>query len=1328
MHLMRIAGAALLALLPSVIPVPPRNSPEVSRSWAAALGLGVTPASAQQGTSSPARDRAVPAWLVLGTFPVDSGDLRLDRDYLGGEPAAAPSPGEVGPRGKSWATVAADGRGRVDFNAALPDPPHAQAAAYAITYITSPADRTIVMAVESDDDAIIWLNGQRVYRAEVARGIDGGDTLTLRLAKGTNRLLYKVVNRTGGFGVGGRLLALSPDPIGDLTFATARPAAGLAIAPAPWVTLSPARAAAHATLANGELMLPLTIDVQRWGSVPDPVELRLGARAIPVPSTPDGSPSTVNLKAAWPELVSLVTSPSVTVAWAGGKASAPFPLQPGELLTLLSRAITVTGWEESLEGASWKPLRPVPDSAARLLRSRIVLPPVLAGLTLTADVAEFVPGATFSLNGSDVTADRDERITLCVPCAAGQALDLTIRVNGDQWWDPPRIRVSEIGWRELADSRTYAGILEVGTPPAAQSRKSATSPAAVNQESATAPALAPLDQESARALLPLASNPDKRAYLAALERLRAPLRPLEAIVHQDTLDLVGNSHIDAAWLWRWPETVEVVRNTWRTAVKLLDKYPEMKFAASSARYYTWLELYEPDLLARIQQLQKQGRWIITGGWWVEPDVNTPAGESLVRQGLYGQRTFIRLFGESATVAWIPDTFGYPWTLPQLFAGAGLTSFITQKLRWNDNGWSADKNFFWWEGPDGTRLPTYIPFGYDHDLRADRLAREWRQQADSAATDRLLTLYGVGDHGGGPTMAMLDRRRDAERVPVFPVLRDVDPASSLAWMVSAAHDVPVIRDELYFEYHRGVQTSQAAMKQWNRRMEALLLASEAAAVTASPSLPYPHAALNTAWQKVLFNQFHDILPGSGIGEVYQDAMVDYHAADSIARGVLDASLRALAARIDTRPKVRGAIPFFVFNPTTSSRDAFVSFPFTGTGVPRVLDRAGKELPSVQQGDSVRALVRAVPGLSGITVSVAGGGRTRPLPAGGAHALENEQLRVEIDSLTGAISRLYDKRLERELLLPGGRANVLELMPDNPRDWDAWNIDQTDGPWAPVDSIVEVGTARRTPLGDELTVRRAGPGVDAMQRYFLPLGEGRVDIESTIEWHASHQLLKAFFPFAVGADSAWAEIAYGAVPRPSHMRTKSDSAKFELPMQRWIDASNGEWGVSLVNDAKHGYDVRGDTLRLSLLRAPKYPDPYADMGTHHFTYSIVPHAGDWRHGETFAVADALNRPLRAMGVDAHNGAEALPSLLTLDGQGVELGAVKLAEDRENWIVRLVERYGRPATTTVRIPGAQLWRDTDFVERGMSDWHAAGAEGSVVLQLKPWQIRTVEVKRLR
>jgi alpha-mannosidase len=270
----------------------------------------------------------------------------------------------------------------------------------------------------------------------------------------------------------------------------------------------------------------------------------------------------------------------------------------------------------------------------------------------------------------------------------------------------------------------------------------------------------------------------------------------------------------------------VVDATWATVTKLMAKYPDMHFAASSAQYYVWLEKNDPELLARIQALVREGRWDPVGGWWVESDANIPSGESLVRQALYGQRTYMRLFGKTSRVAWLPNSFGFAWSLPQILRKSGFDFFVTEEMRWNDtNAWPARLNTFWWEGPDGSRIFTDMIYSYDHDLAPRRLAKEFRVTRDSSASRRMLTVYGVGDHGGGPTMAMLDRARNLRRVPTFPVLRDVSPDSSLSRMRLDARDGPVLRDELYLEYHRGVYTTQAAIKKRNRELEALLGAAE-----------------------------------------------------------------------------------------------------------------------------------------------------------------------------------------------------------------------------------------------------------------------------------------------------------------------------------------------------------------------------------------------------------------------------------------------------------------------------------------------------------------------
>ncbi|HEX6559009.1 MAG TPA: glycoside hydrolase family 38 C-terminal domain-containing protein, partial [Longimicrobiales bacterium] len=980
------------------------------------------------------RNRPITEWLIAGTFAVDTGATRVRRDYLGGEAAAVAQEGQPA-AGVQWRRVGADSLGRVNLNNVLTAAPHDNAAAYAFVYLTAPADRTVQLAVETDDDGVVWLNGTLVYYKEVARGVGEADTIVLRLARGVNRLMYKIVNRSGGFGLGGRLLASSPQRIDDLVIRALKPADDLATGPLPYVTLGTPRLVGGLLLQqDGQLVTVMRVAVTRWGRISEPLDVVMAGKQMAVPAAEGSLPVSVELRAPFADLASAVRSnaASVQARWGRQAATAQANLRAGDLLALLSLPVTTEFTWQGRERGEY----------------RTTIPATLAGLRLALDVAEFLPGSNIRVNGQPAAADSLQQVMLCAACRTGAPLRVEIEAKGKTWWDAPRLLVRDSGWRELVESVRYARIL-------------------TNDSS-----IAPPADSIARKLLVLADRSDKTAYHALLDKERARLRPAEQVLRRDTIDLIGNSHIDAAWLWRRPETIEVVRNTWRTAVKLLDKYPEMKFAASAAQYYVWLEQYEPDLLARIQQLVKEGRWILVGGMWVESDVNMPTGESLARQELYGQHTFMRLFGKYATVAWIPDTFGYPWQLPQIFTQAGLNEFVTQKLRWNDtNEWTADHNYFIWRGRDGTALPTYIPFGYDHDLNAQRLAREFRAQADSAATRRLLTLYGVGDHGGGPTMQMLDRRRETDRVPAFPIERDADPAVSLEAMAREAAKPPVIDDELYFEYHRGVQTTQAATKQWNRRMEGLLLAADAAAAVSGAA---DREAIRNAWQKTLFNQFHDILPGSGIGPVYEDARVDYLSADSLARHALLGAMQALAARLDTRA-ARGVTPVFVFNPSGRERSGTIKLANAWRAA-RVLDANGRVLASAAAGDSLTVQVHAVPAVGGTVIFVADGKAARRRQYRGV-VLENDSLRVEIDPATGNIAKLFDKRLGRDIVAAGAQANRLMLMNDTPRDWDAWNIDSTNGPWSPVSDSVRIGEITDDGVATAITVERSAPGVHA-----------------------------------------------------------------------------------------------------------------------------------------------------------------------------------------------------------------------------------------------------------
>ncbi len=1314
------------------------------------LFTAATPTAAQS-TQAPSPDRPVRPWLVLGTFPSDSGDARVTRAYVPDESGLAPSAGSA-TAGHDWRLVEADSLGRIDFNQVFAGGSNDRAVAYAVTYVRSPEDRTVQWAVETDDDGELWLNGQKVYSREVARGVTQGDVVTLRLARGWNRVLYKVINRSGGFGMGARLLASSPDASDDLVASTERPAQ-LAAGPAPFLTLGAVRAVDGPTLdvATGALDVPLRVPAARWGALTGPVTLRLAGATAAVPARGSGAPGAVTMTVPWTALGrALHRGEGVVVAEAEGSrlADREVDLGAGGLLELLSQPIEVAGWlrrpmadARSATGSGWGPLSPhdstAPgDTAAGAIGVVATVPRGLDGLTLELDAAEYGADAVIRLNGEARDRDAMGRITLCDPCRAGRRLDMVVEPGEAVWWDPPRIRVRDAGWWAVSQGRRWARLFTGDS------------------------AYGPPSEEAADSVLAAALEPGRARYHALIADHLARLTPAVEAMAGDTLWAVGNSHIDAAWLWRWAETVEVTEATWGSAVKLMRKYPEMHFAGSAARYYTWMEERDPELLLQIQQLVRDGRWHPVGGWWVEPDANMPAGESLARQALYGQQEFQRLFGRPASVAWIPDTFGYTWQLPQIFHLSGMDFFITQKLRWNDTDeWTADRNMFWWQGRDGTRVLTYIPYGYSHDLDGRRLAREWLATEDSSVAPVMYTLYGVGDHGGGPTAAMLDRRRALNRVPTFPPVVDRSPDTTMTRMRSAMPaDSPVIDDELYLEYHRGVLTSQSETKRWNRRMEGLLASAEGAAAVAafgaaSRAAPgadadghgasdYPFEVLHEAWALTLFNQFHDILPGSSIGPVYDDAAAMYRRADTLATSVLEAAAAARAAGLNTQPPVPGARPVLVMNPSARPRGGVVRVSAPDSTA-RALSANGRPLPSARVGDALLVRVPEVPATGTSLIFVAGGeevasppepvgerfgwlrrllGRPAPPPV-----LENGALRVEIDPATGEIARMVDKRVGRDVLKDGAHGNVLMTMPDTPRNWDAWNIDQVSGPWSPVRDSVRVGPVMRDGLGTWVEVSRMDTAVGARvtQRYVLREDAARLDVATTIDWEAEHRLLKAAFPLAVRPDSVWAEIPYGAIGRPAVPGTRKDTARYETSMQRWVDASEDGFGIALVNDGKYGYDVQGDTVRLSLLRAPKYPDPDADMGTHSFTYSIVPHGGDWRAPAVLDAAEALNLPLRAAAVAPHPGTGRGSWFLRLEGGTGVLGALKRAEDGDALVVRIVEREGRAGGTRLLLPWPFEATEADLLERPLGEAQAA-PEGTLDVPLRPWEIKTLVVRR--
>lgn len=847
---------------------------------------------------------------------------------------------------------------------------------------------------------------------------------------------------------------------------------------------------------------------------------------------------------------------------------------------------------------------------------------------------------------------------------------------------------------------------------------------------------------------------DQAAFDESLRRAQHTLEALNPWLKQFTIRAVGNSHIDMAWLWPWTETVEVVRDTFRSALDLMREYPDFKFTMSSARTYEWMEEKYPDLFHEIEQRVKEGRWEIVGGMWVEPDLNMPAGESLTRQILIGKRYFQKKFGVDVKIGWNPDSFGYNWQLPQIYKKSGMDYFVTQKLLWAHEYTTFPYKMFWWEAPDGSRLLTYFPHDYASPIDAVSMATDLSEWAPSIYGPQLkdapetMHLYGVGDHGGGPTRVMLDNAvRLMAPNAVFPKLQFSTATAFFDDIDKKLHtlQVPTWTGELYFQYHRGVFTTQADTKQRIRRSEETLLHAEKfASLALLYGWRYPQEEMERAWKRLLFDHFHDIMPGSGIAVNYLDAKRNLDDVQRVGREVVDDSLGEIAARVNTQSD---KTPLLVFNslswPRTEVIEAEVQIPNSVRQI-QVVDSKGKPVESELlslDSETHRArflLLASVPAMGYQTYFV---GRTTTTPAystavnATVDTLENEFVRVKIDPQSGCITSLFDKPSRTEAMAPaetdtGGPKNVacgnlLQAFYDKPQKWDAWNIDADfEKQHWDLDQADEVKLVENGPLRAVIRVKKHFQYSTFIQDITLYAGMPRVDVKMHADWHEKHILLKVAFPLSAQSAKATYEIPYGSVERPTTRNTPAEQAQFEVPALQWADISDGQHGFSLLNDCKYGYDAKGNVLRLSLLRSPEWPDPHADEGEHEFTYSLYPHGGSWRDAQTVRRGYELNYRLFTTQTGNHEGA--LPptySFVQIEPENVVLTAVKKAEDDSALVLRFYEWAGREGDVTLQIPaGASSASETDLMERPLADLPVRG--GTVTVHTKPYEIKTVKV----
>ena len=861
----------------------------------------------------------------------------------------------------------------------------------------------------------------------------------------------------------------------------------------------------------------------------------------------------------------------------------------------------------------------------------------------------------------------------------------------------------------------------------------------------------------------------QQRFDASLRTGEQQLDALKPMLEQASFHETGNSHIDAAWLWPRSETIDVVRRTFGTAAQLLNEYPKYTYTQSAAQYNEWMADKYPNLNDQIKQQIKAGRWEVVGGMWVEPDLNLPDGESLVRSILIGKRYYEKEYGVDVHIGWNPDSFGYNWQLPQIYKKSGIDTFVTQKMAWNDTNQLPFK-LFWWESPDGSKVLTYFPHGYgNQSLDPVRLAVDLataRKQAPGL-TD-MMDLYGMGDHGGGPTRVTLDQGMHwAQPDKIIPKMefgtadtyfKKVRPEvmdASKAWNYKSLAEgytyppaaaageisIPTWDDELYLEFHRGVYTTQAKHKLGMRTSEEEALNAEKYASLAwLDGDTYPNDEFTDAWEKITFNDFHDLAAGSGIGVIYRDAQKDFATVRRETSEISRASLKTLAAQVDTAG-AKG-VPVLLWNPLAWVRSGPVTvdvqMPGAVSGV-SVVDEKGRVLPSeVLSSDAktnsykLEIRAEAVPSLGYELVHVMPGKKSYPsdLKADGL-TIENDALRVTVDKQSGCITSLYDKRAKFETLARGACGNELQAFTDKPKEYDAWNIDPgtLDVPPAKLDTAESVELVEHTPLRAVIRIRRKWQSSTFTQEISLYTGADHAVVTTDVDWRERHILLKAAFPLAATSKSATYEIPYGSIERPTTRDNSFEKARFEVPALRWADEGDGQHGFSLINSSKYGYDGVGNLLRLSLLRSPISPDPEADQGMQHFSYALYPHAGDWKQARTVEHGYEFNYPLSAMQVAAHTGAlPAAHSYASVSLPDVILTAMKKAEDSNALILRMYEVAGKSEQVKVGVPaGATRASITNLMEQE-NGAAVPLSDGVATVEIHPYEILTLKVDTSR
>ncbi|WP_237690978.1 alpha-mannosidase [Paenibacillus caui] len=855
------------------------------------------------------------------------------------------------------------------------------------------------------------------------------------------------------------------------------------------------------------------------------------------------------------------------------------------------------------------------------------------------------------------------------------------------------------------------------------------------------------------------SVPGSEAFYESTRQAQKVLRDrLEAIPRgpRPQITAVGHCHIDVAWLWRLKHTREKAARSFSTVLQLMDRFPEYVFIQSQPQLYAYLKKDFPTLYARIKERVKEGKWEATGAMWLESDCNIPSGESLVRQILIGKRFFRDEFGVDNKVLWLPDVFGYSWALPQILKKSGIDYFMTTKISWSQyNRFPCDT--FTWRGIDGTELLTHYVttpdsdgstyYTYNGNVTGSSVQGLWDNYRQKEINDELLLAYGWGDGGGGPTRDMIEAVRRYEDMPGAPRVKPGGAEGFFKKLEEQVQGNPQLHlwdGELYLEYHRGTYTSQAYNKRMNRRMELLLHQAEfvnAFALALIPDYAYPASALAEVWETVLRNQFHDIIPGSSIHEVYEDSRIEYEEARQLALKTLEEGVQQLALPRPAGEAAGAATSYRIFNALGWTRSFFCEIALGANG-----GAAGEWAWYSAGGEKLETQVKRGSGNCGATLLVwvkdvpAYGYTTMSgrLEAGAAVGkvetdwrIGTEQIETPFYSIrfneAGQIVSLFDKKADREVLKPGQPANVLQVFEDKPMTFDAWDIDIFyQEKMKVVDHLQELSVLEDGPLRGVLKFVYTYQNSRIEQQLIVYRDHPRIDFVTNADWYEHQQLLKAAFPVEIRSTKATYEIQFGNVERPTHWNTSWDYARFESVAHRWVDLSETGYGVSLLNDCKYGHDIRGHVIRLSLIKSAVWPDGSADQGKHEFTYSLYPHQGGWYEGGTHLAACELNLPLLAVPMLPQDKLPQELGMLRVNAGNILIDTVKKAEDSSALIVRLYEYAGMRSKAKLEIDPhlgkVGLAEETDLMEEHPVS--LPSSEHAVDLAFKPYEIKTLRI----